>query len=136
MPKTGLEEQLTSLTHEFVARLVDAIRNASFAQVAALSLPRVVRGNSAHAPPPTPPKRAATSKDPGLRVRQTAARRAELSERVIRTLQTAGKPMGVRALSGELGVVPDVLAIPLRELRDAGRVQKHGEKRSTTYSVD
>jgi hypothetical protein len=35
-----LEAQLTALTQEFVARLVDAIRNASFAEVANLSLPR------------------------------------------------------------------------------------------------
>jgi hypothetical protein len=41
----------------------------------------------------------------------------------------------VRALSSELGVAPDLLATPLRELRAAGRVTKHGDKRATTYSV-
>jgi hypothetical protein len=43
--------------------------------------------------------------------------------------------MGVRALSSELGVAADKLAVPLRELRSAGKIRKHGEKRATTYSV-
>jgi len=43
--------------------------------------------------------------------------------------------MGVRALSNELGIPPDHLAFPLRELRAAGKIRKHGEKRSTTYSA-
>src|SRR5579862_2051724 len=37
MTRTTLEAQLTSLTLEFVGRLVEVIRNASFADVAALS---------------------------------------------------------------------------------------------------
>ena len=52
----------------------------------------------------------------------------------MKTLTEAHKPLGVRALSSELGVAPDLLAVPLRELRVAGRIQKHGEKRNTTYS--
>jgi hypothetical protein len=53
----------------------------------------------------------------------------------MKTLRDAKAPMGVRALSGELGVAPDVLAVPLRELRSAGKIRKHGEKRNTTYSA-
>jgi hypothetical protein len=53
----------------------------------------------------------------------------------MRALRSAGQTLGVRALSGELGVVPDVLGALLRDLRAAGRIQKHGDKRATTYSA-
>jgi hypothetical protein len=131
-----LEAQLTALTHEFVRKLVDVIRNASFGEVASLSVaslgeaPRAKRGPG-RLRAETPPARSGAP----TRRRQTAASRAELGERVLRALKGASQPMGVRALSGELEVAPDVLAVPLRELRAAGRIRKHGEKRSTTYSA-
>jgi hypothetical protein len=53
----------------------------------------------------------------------------------VKTLQSAGGALGVRALSSALGVPPDKLAAPLRELRDKGLIQKHGDKRATTYSA-
>ncbi|WP_394837030.1 hypothetical protein LVJ94_08990 [Pendulispora rubella] len=71
----------------------------------------------------------------GRRPRQTQEKRGELAERIIRVLQTAGSPLGVRALAGELSISPDLLALPLRELRDQGKIRKLGEKRSTTYSL-
>lgn len=136
MPKQDLEATLTALTQEFVGRLVQAIRNASFAEVAALPTP-----GAAASPPHTRtdgrkrvhvPNQTHHAAEPG---RQTAARRAELSERVVRALRVAGQPLGVRALSTDLGVPADVLGTPLRELRSAGRIKKHGEKRATTYSL-
>jgi len=54
---------------------------------------------------------------------------------VTRALSSATKPVGVRALASELGVDPGILAAPLRELRAAGKIRKHGEKRATTYSL-
>jgi hypothetical protein len=130
-----LEAQLTALTQEFVGRIVEVIRNASFAEVASLSpSPAKVAARPARNPkgtgaiPAAPPSRAG-------RGRQTAARRAEMGERVMNTLRDASQPMGVRALASELGVVADVLAVPLRELRAAGKIRKHGEKRNTTYSA-
>jgi hypothetical protein len=69
------------------------------------------------------------------RLRQTAQHRAELGDRVVHALEQAKGPLGVRALSSELGVAPDLLAAPLRELRAAGRITKHGDKRATTYSA-
>jgi hypothetical protein len=135
-PRDDLEGQLTALTREFVGKLVQAIRNASFAEVAALpgplaaaSAPRVASA----APTRTSASHAGRAGAPG---RQTAARRAELGERVVRALRSAGQPIGVRALSSDLGVAPDLLATPLRELRSAGRIKKHGEKRATTYSLE
>jgi hypothetical protein len=136
MPKQDLEATLTALTQEFVGRLVQAIRNASFAEVAALPTPR-----AAASPPRTRTdgrkrvegaNQTHNAAEPG---RQTAARRAELSERVVRALRGAGQPLGVRALSTDLDVPADVLGTPLRELRSAGRIKKHGEKRATTYSL-
>jgi hypothetical protein len=128
-----LEAQLTALTQEFVAKLVDTLRNASFAEVAQLS--------TAHATPP-PSSRLREPRGPGrppstvsTRGRQTAVTRAELGERVVGALRTASQPIGVRDLSTQLGVAPVVLAVPLRELRAAGKIRKHGEKRSTTYSA-
>lgn len=140
MPKPDLEAQLAELTQEFVGRLVAAIRNASFVEVAALSAPRVVAGHApAHAPArgrrgPSPKAKASSSNGSAKTPRQTAARRAEIGERLLKALGKAAHPLGVRALSAELGVAPDLLAVPLKELRAAGRVQKHGEKRNTTYS--
>jgi hypothetical protein len=136
MPKPDLEATLTALTQEFVGRLVQAIRNASFAEVAALPTRGAVAG-----PPHTRiygRKRiegTSQTRQAAESGRQTAARRAELSERVVRALRDAGQPRGVRALSTDLGVPPDVLGTPLRELRSAGRIKKHGEKRATTYSL-
>jgi hypothetical protein len=139
MPKNALEDQLAALTREFVAKLVDTLRNASLADVAALSSdsrdrparpareerPARVREARAEAP--------ATRGNGGGR--QTAARRAEVGERLTQALGDAGQPMGVRALATELGVDPASLAVPLRELRDAGKIRKHGDKRATTYSL-
>ena len=129
-----LEAQLTALTQEFVGKLVEALRNASFAEVAALSTPH----EAAHAAAPRVARRPSTGASTGAANgagRQTAARRAEIGDRVLRALKDASEPMGVRALSSELGVSPDVLGVPLRELRAAGKIRKHGEKRSTTYSA-
>lgn len=132
MPSRPLEEAIESLTREFVGRLVDAIRNASFAEVASLSsAPARARSEPRAAAPKARPAREARPH----KTRQTADRRAEMGDRVLRALGQAGAPMGVRALASDLGVPTDVLAAPLRELRAAGRIRKHGEKRATTYSV-
>jgi hypothetical protein len=161
MARPTLEAQLASFTQEFVAKLVDAIRNASFAEVAALSVPAVGlatgpsrashAARASRAPLPSTHRERAPSSAPashvtgsagsqadtknGRRARQTAAHRAELSDRVVAALRHASTPLGVRALSSELGVAPDMLAAPLRELRAAGRIRKLGEKRATTYST-
>ncbi len=134
-----LEAQLETITREFVGKLVATIRNASFADVAALSSRYTGERGSGNR---TRVGRAAGKVEaPGPmetaspRTRQTAARRAELSDRVVKALRDAGGALGVRALSSALGVPPDSLAAPLRELRDKGLVQKHGDKRATTYSV-
>jgi hypothetical protein len=141
MPRPSLEAQLAALTQEFVGRLVEVIRNASFVEVAALSVPGKAAAPASGGAPK--PRRAVASrkpshaeaKDAATRVRQTAAHRAELGERVVQALKEASAPLGVRALSSELRVAPDLLATPLRELRAAGRIMKHGEKRATTYSA-
>ena len=125
-----LEAQLTALTQEFVAKLVDTLRNASFAEVASLSGASALPAPSKPREPRAPGRPAASSGS-----RRNAASRAEVGERVIEALRAASQPMGVRALSTELGVAPDVLAVPIRELRTAGKIRKHGEKRSTTYSA-
>jgi hypothetical protein len=147
MARNGLEEKLEAITREFVAQIVATIRGASFAEVAEMQVPsfgpRGARGARSAAPavkatrvsasPGAAAKKSAAADGP--KPRQTADRRAELGERVVGALERASSPLGVRALSSELGVAPDLLAAPLRELRSAGRIAKHGEKRATTYSV-
>jgi hypothetical protein len=138
MAKSGLETRLEEITRVFVAEIVNAIRNASFADVADLQVTaRSGRPSTPSAAPSKPTRVSASPKTPGGsgKPRQTADRRAELGERVLKTLVHAGEPMGVRALSSELGVAPDLLTTPLLELRAAGRIAKHGEKRATTYTV-
>lgn len=125
-----LEAQLTALTLEFVGKLVEAIRNASFAEVAGLS----VRAASVEPKPRRTTLPAGPASGVG-RGRQSASSRAELGARVVETLRASSAPMGVRALSSELGIHPDKLGVPLRELRSAGKIRKHGEKRATTYSA-
>jgi hypothetical protein len=134
MARTTLEAQLTDLTAEFVARLVQVIRNASFADVATLSAAKGTPPATRRGPREEAPRTRRTNRIGAKTQRQTKSHRAELGERVVKTLTEAHKPLGVRALSSELGVAPDLLAVPLRELRAAGRIQKHGEKRNTTYS--
>ncbi len=134
MTKNALEDQLAVLTREFVGKLVEALRNASLADVAALSSDSRTRPErEARATKP----REVRQQEPAARRpgRQTAARRAEMGEQLIRALRQASGPMGVRALATELGVDPATLAVPLRELRDAGQIRKHGDKRATTYSL-
>jgi hypothetical protein len=142
MAKSGLEARLEEITRVFVAEIVGAIRNASFADVADLQVSgragRPSASGAAHgARKPTrvsaSPKAHATNGDG--KTRQTADKRAELGDRLVKTLERASEPMGVRALSSELGVASDLLAAPLLELRASGRIAKHGEKRATTYSV-
>ncbi len=140
MARSGLEEKLETITRAFIAQLVEAIRGASFAEVAEL---QIGTGPKARATRVTAAPRAATKASAALtqggrdagRLRQTADRRAELADRVVTALEQSGQPMSARALSSELGIAPDLLAVPLRELRAAGRIAKHGEKRATTYSV-
>jgi hypothetical protein len=138
MPRPQLEAQLEALTREFVAKLVEAIRNASFVEVAALPGPGGPVGQ--RAPVKRVQPRAAKSHGPAEpssspRLRQTSQNRAALGDRIVHALEQASAPLGVRALSSELGVAPDLLATPLRELRASGRITKHGDKRATTYSV-
>ena len=141
MGRSALEDRLEEITRAFVAQIVSALRNASFADVAALEVGSAAAPRATRPKPPrttSPATRVSASPSRGgdrERPRQTADRRAELGERVIRTLENAEHPLGVRALSSELGVAPDLLAAPLRELRDAGKIAKHGEKRATTYSI-
>jgi hypothetical protein len=136
-PGGGLEARLAELTAEFVANLVEAIRSASLGEVAALSMARVQALAKAGVQVPAAPGggRSAMRQAAQPGGRQTAERRAEIGQRVIETLEAAGKPLGARVIASELGVPVDLLAVPLRELRAAGRVQKHGEKRATTYSA-
>ena len=140
-PRSPLEAQLTTVTQEFVFRLVEIIRNASFADVAGLG-PPTTPGRASQGGGRRGPRRAPLTDEvrtnhvaKGTAVRQTKAHRAELGEQILKTLRNANHPLGVRALSDELGVSPDHLANPLRELRADGRIQKHGDKRSTTYST-
>lgn len=134
MPKNALEDQLAVLTREFVGKLVEALRNASLADVAALSSDSRARPEREARPGRSVRDDTASSAGPRA-ARQTAARRAEIGERVTQALGSVGKPIGVRALASELGVDPGALAVPLRELRAAGKIRKHGEKRATTYSL-
>jgi hypothetical protein len=144
MPRPQLEAQLAALTQEFVAKLVEAIRNASFVEVAALPGPGAPAGQRSPGKAAAAASRAGRSEarrssaEPSSspRLRQTAQNRAALAERVVHALEHASTPLGVRALSSELGVAPDLLATPLRELRAAGRIAKHGDKRATTYSLE
>lgn len=150
---SALEAQLIEITGEFVARIVSALRNASFADVAGLDVsvlqqqPRALPSTTAngkgraHVRPGISRESASEASllDPrqgrrGRRPRQTLEKRGELAERILRALAAAGEPLGVRALASELATAPDLLAIPLRELREQGKIRKLGEKRNTTYS--
>jgi hypothetical protein len=140
MARSELEDRLEAITRQFVREIVAALRSASFADVAQLQVTDGAGGVRAR-PRGRPPTRVSASpprSTPGERKppgRQTADRRAELGERVLKALEEAGQSLGVRALSSELGVAPDLLSAPLLELRAAGRIAKHGEKRATTYSL-
>jgi len=149
---TSLEAQLTDITLEFVARIVSTLRNASFAEVAGIDVNASLR-RAKVAPPPASVRRVRRTKQEltdsgtgapvpstkqgrrGRRPRQTQEKRGELAERIIGALASAGSPLGVRALASELATAPDLLAIPLRDLRQQGKIRKLGEKRNTTYSL-
>src|SRR5580698_6198322 len=121
MPKHALEAQLLGLTQEFVSKLVDVIRNASFADVAALPGASSVSQSRE----PRAPRAVKAAAEPSRTGRQTAAKRAEMGERVLEVLRTKRQPLGVRALATELGVTPELLAAPLKELRASSKIRKH-----------
>ena len=146
---TALEERLEAITRDFLAKIVETIRNASFAEVAGYAPP--LHGQERERGQERAPERArrpvtrvvaTPQKDRdgageagARRPRQTADKRAEISERLLDLLKRASEPLGVRAIASELSVPPDLVAAPLRDLRDAGRIAKHGDKRNTTYSL-
>ncbi len=135
----SLEAQITEITRQFVARLLAAVRAASFSEIAGYTAaaPRGARGAKGRgkAAPAAPPPPTAGPKRRGRKPRQTVEKRAELAERILGALGDAGGPLGVRALASQVGTAADLLATPLRELRQAGKIKKHGEKRNTTYSA-
>jgi hypothetical protein len=142
MARTALEEQLSAIAREFVERIVEAIRHASFADVASFSAGQLREPAAATPARARPAKRSGSSASNGVaahapvaRSRQSAEKRAELGARLLQVLTKAGEPMGVRALATELKVAPDRLALPLKELRSAGKVTKHGDKRNTRYAA-
>jgi predicted Rossmann fold nucleotide-binding protein DprA/Smf involved in DNA uptake len=133
----SLEVQLNEITREFVAKIVSTIRNASFAEVAGygpLDEPAGAKKvTSRPAISPTTPSGAARKS--GRKPRQTPEKKAELLSRIVNILAAADEPLAVRAIARETGAPADALAGPLLELRDQGKVRKHGDKRSTTYSL-
>lgn len=144
MARSTLEAQLDEITREFVARIVSAIRGASLAEVAGYRTLVAVSGAGATgrrgraraaAPRNGVPSSDAEPKRRGRRPRQSPEKRAELATRILAVLKDASTPMGARAIASEVGIAPDLLAVPLRELRQGGRITKHGDKRATTYSL-
>jgi DNA-binding transcriptional ArsR family regulator len=133
MARQDLESRLAEITREFVTRLVHEIRNASFAEVAAL--PEAGAAATPTARPPVRPVTKAKATGAQPRARRSAAGRAEVGERVVQALSRAGRPIGVRELADAVGLTPEALAAPLRELRTAGKIDKHGDKRATKYSA-
>lgn len=133
MPRHDLESRLAEITREFVTRLVHEIRNASFAEVAAL--PDGASAPVASPRAPVRPLAKAKTAVGGRRSRRSAAGRAEVGEQILAALAREAKPVGVRELAGSLGLTPEALAAPLRDLRTAGRIKKHGDKRATKYSA-
>lgn len=144
MPRQDLESRLAEITREFVTRLVHEIRNASFAEVAALPddgnhSAGAVHPAAARAPSNNRSKDGAATAGAagakGRRTRRSAEGRAEVGERVLAALDRAGGPLGVRDIAEAVGLSPDALAAPLKDLRTSGRVRKHGDKRATKYSA-
>jgi hypothetical protein len=134
MPRQDLESRLAEITREFVTRLVHEIRNASFAEVAALPDGGEPSTAAPRAIPRAPASKAKVGAT-GRRTRRSAEGRAEVGERVLAALDRAGKPLGVRDLAEAVGLSADALAAPLKDLRTSGRVRKHGDKRATKYSA-
>jgi hypothetical protein len=124
-----LEAQIAHIAAEFVTKIVAAVHNASFADVAGL-------GETVRRPPTvTRPKQRRSETATESPPRQTADRRVEIAGRILHALSGGSAPMGARAIANKLDVSPELLVVPLRELRSQGRITKHGDKRSTTYSV-
>ena len=129
-----LEAELTALTRRFVSDIVALFRRASVADVAGLSWSDPPRKREA-ARKGSDGVDGQRTRGPGRRPRQSADKREELGERLVKVLQKASQPLGVRALSSELNVAADLLAAPIKDLRAAGRISKIGEKRNTRYTA-
>ena len=124
MGRSRLEEEIEAATRQFVSKLVELIRSVSSAEVAALGAE------------PSKPRRPTTSvvgKPPQRRA--SAPGGSDLKERALATIRDAGRPIAAKSIADALSVPADKLAKPLKELRDAGEITKHGDKRATKYSL-
>ena len=130
----SLEAQLHEITREFVARIVSTIRNASFAEVAGYAPAERLPAADKVVSKLTISGSSAPAKS-GRKPRQTAEKKAELLTRIVSILKAADEPLAVRTIARQASTPTDLLAGPLLELRDQGKVRKHGDKRNTTYSL-
>jgi hypothetical protein len=135
MSRNGLEAQLEAATRDFVAKVLGILRNASLAEVAAV---QPGTGLLARQQPGSRSADKAASGGPSFvtRRRRRASTKTEgLDGRIVDALTEAGEPMAARLLADKLGVPLDALGRPLKELRDAGRIMKRGDKRATKYAL-
>ena len=115
MARSELEDRLEAITRQFVREIVAALRSASFADVAQLQVNDGARARPRGRPPTrvsaspsprnsTPGERKACAGTPDGRPTRRAGGTGAESAR-----EEAGQSLGVRALSSELGVAPDLL---------------------------
>ena len=156
--RSGLEGRLAEDHRVFVAEITGSAADSQHASFAGECRISRCQGHSGDRPLQSAPSAHGTASprgrragrrpgpvDPSARRRRRARRQTrlgssegrELGDRLVpaAAASSASEPMGVRALSSELGVATDLLAAPLLELRASGRIAKHGEKRATTYTV-
>ncbi len=89
--------------------------------------------------PPASAKVAATAKGkPGRKPRTATAKpaisRKDLNEQIYEAILQAPAPVGLGAVAKAVGVDATQVAPGIRTLKIEGRIQKHGDKRSATYS--
>ncbi len=121
-----LQNRIQFIMDRAIAEIASAFQNSTAAEIAGVTGARHVA--------PVARQEEAPKARPGRKPGGPSINRQELNGRILEAILTSPAPMGLGAVAKELGVDATHVAPGIKTLRDEGKIQKHGDKRSATYS--
>ncbi len=117
-----------------VQDIASAFQNATASEIAGVTVSSNAPAPARRGRPPVSAKASPTPK-PGRKPRVASTiTRAALNEKIWKAIVESPAPVGLGAISKTLGINATQVAPGIRTLKVEGKIQKHGDKRSATYS--